>query len=731
MPRSTPWSSRQRYVLPQARQLMAIWGFYLILLLAELSAAKQLFDLSAKKVCETESCKERAKMILASMNQTEDPCTDFYEYACGNWTKTHKIPDDQTEIGPFNIPTIKLWMVLKNILLNATLEEEEPQNATDKAILAYSVCVCETFNETAKFNNLLKLLKEYGFTKWPLLSKEESPYENYTQLLNQSTFHPFVRFEVYQDAKNNHSNVIYLDQILFGWVNENELINQTTEAGVKMVAAYKKLIESTTKVFRRDLTDDKAQQLSEDILQFEATLAKHSKADEDRGNLSSMYNEMNISTLSKTYPKIEWLKLFNNMFAYANMTLDQGERVIVMEPAYFHNIQEILEKANISTLYNYVYWTWIRIYGAMTSKELGNVFFDFDREKLGAQKDEPLWKKCLTKISHLIPHALGRLYVDKTFHPKAKKAMDKLVGVINSTFGEMLENNTWMDNPTREEAMKKLQKMAAKIYYPPWILNDTYLNGLYEHVPPVFLNDSFLNVLRGLILNSDIQLLLSLRKPYRKEDAWYTRAAVADAFYYPITYDITFIGGILMPPFVQDDVPSSINMGTFGIFMGHKITDWFVDGGSHFDADGQQRDWWTESARDAFLKNAECFIEQYGNVTVKEENLALNGMNNPGENMADNSALKAAYLAFKKLNDAEEVLPGLNLTGDQLFFLSNAMDLCKKFREKRLRNDVEDDPHSPGKYRVNLAMGNSPEFLAAFSCDDDSPMNIKKKCTMW
>uniref|UniRef100_A0A0K8RC08 Putative m13 family peptidase n=1 Tax=Ixodes ricinus TaxID=34613 RepID=A0A0K8RC08_IXORI len=444
-----------------------------------------------------------------------------------------------------------------------------------------------------------------------------------------------------------------------------------------------------------------------------------------------MYNEMNISSLSKKYPKIEWLKLFNYVFALANITLNESERVIVSEPDYIQDIEGILETANISTLYNFVFWTWIRTYGAVASKELDKLFFEFEREASGVKKDEPLWKKCLTKISDLIAHAIGRLYVDKMFDPKAKQTMDKLVGVLSSTFGEMLKNNTWMDEPTRNEAMEKLQKMGAKIGYPVWMLNDTYINGLYEYVPAVFLNNSFLNVLLGLRLNRNIQEVLKLRQPYKKEDEWYTGSAVVNAFYNPTSNDITFPAGILQPPFFQDGVPSSLNMGAIGMVIGHEISHGFDDGGSQFDADGQLRNWWTVSAKQKFLKRAQCFIEQYGNVTVKEVGLKLNGKNSLGENIADNSGLKAAYLAFRKFNDTNKMLPGLNFTGDQLFFVSNAMGWCQRIRKERLRIEVQYNSHSPAKYRVNLPMGNFPDFVAAFSCSDRSPMNIKNKCTMW
>lgn len=94
-----------------------------------------------------------------------------------------------------------------------------------------------------------------------------------------------------------------------------------------------------------------------------------------------------------------------------------------------------------------------------------------------------------------------------------------------------------------------------------------------------------------------------------------------------------------------------------------------------------------------------------------------------------------SYAAWVQRNGPERVLPELDYSQQQLFWISYAQMWCSSSRNYIIRNQIITDDHSPNEFRVNGAISNMPEssFSNDFHCNINTKMNAPshQKCTVW
>ncbi len=93
-----------------------------------------------------------------------------------------------------------------------------------------------------------------------------------------------------------------------------------------------------------------------------------------------------------------------------------------------------------------------------------------------------------------------------------------------------------------------------------------------------------------------------------------------------------------------------------------------------------------------------------------------------GENTADNGGIRLSYDAFLTTPGAKAGKDSLGYTPAQRFFLSYAQAWCVNRTDAIAKEAAKTDLHSPGKYRVNGVLVNTPAFREAFACKVGTPM---------
>ncbi|XP_077302517.1 M13 family metallopeptidase neprilysin 2 isoform X2 [Arctopsyche grandis] len=686
-------------------------------------------DTKTPDICLSPGCIHTASGILKNIDDSVDPCDDFYEFSCGKFLKKTRIPDDQSSVNTFSIIGDELQEQLRTIL------DEKPQpNEPKPFTLArnlFLACMNTTSIESRGVEPLHKILKKLG--GWPLLEGPEWKESEFTWMdivykmrkIGYSIDY-FIDTSVGVDVKNSTKRVIDVDDASLGLSREY----LTKGFSDKLVTAYYDYMVDIAVLLGAN--KERAQvELKESIL-FEIALANISLPLEKRRNATALYNPMTIKEMQQKFPSIPWKIYFNTLLApYVN--IDDEEVVVVNVPKFITGLEEILAKTSKRTQANYVLW---RVVGASVSyltETLRRRQLAFGTVLSGKTERESRWKECVDTAGNSLALAVGALYVKKYFDENAKKNALEMVNDIRSEFLNILEDVDWMDDKTKKSAVDKAGSMATHIAYPQELLENEKLTEFYSELE--ISPDTYLESVLNLTLFGTGYSFKQLRKPVNKTD-WirHGRPAIVNAFYSSIENSIQFPAGILQGVFFSSQRPRYMNYGAIGFVIGHEITHGFDDQGRQFDKDGNLVDWWEAQTKHRYLEKAQCIIDQYSNYSVKDVGLNLNGINTQGENIADNGGIKVAYLAYlkwAKRNGGEQKLPGLNYTPQQLFWISAANTWCSVYRPEALKLRITTGFHSPGRFRVVGPISNMEEYAKDFNCPLGSKMNPKHKCRVW
>ncbi|XP_037942107.1 neprilysin-2-like isoform X3 [Teleopsis dalmanni] len=689
-------------------------------------------NLGSKKqnICLTTECIHTASAVLSKMKPELEPCDDFYQFACGTYIEEENIPDDKVSVNTFSTISDKLQEQLKDIITEERPESDPKHFRLPNAL--YKACMNKTLIEKLGPEPITKIADSLG--GWPLLKGDAWDPENTWTW--QETVKKFRRlgfsmdyvvdFSISVDLKNSTKRIIDLDQSSIG-LSREYLVKGFNET---LVSAYYDYMVDISVLFGADKETAKKELL--ESLQFEMDLANISWPNEKRRNSNDLYNLRTIKQIQEAYPYVQWLDYINALLP-DGLTVEEDESINLTVPSFFDDLADLLAKTPKRVIANYMFWRIHAFSIAFLSEEFRKRQLQYATALSGRQEQEARWKECVDISSGSLAISVGSLYVRKHFKQDSKAIALEMVDNIRGIFNNLLEQVDWMDNMTKKEAKKKLHSMATHIGYPDEMLDEEKLSKYYEKLD-IDPNKYFESFLKMNVFGTDYSFN-KLRLPVNKTD-WvrHARPAIVNAFYSSIENSIQFPAGILQGHFFNAHRPKYMNYGAIGYVIGHEITHGFDDQGRQFDVDGNLVDWWQPDTQKAYLDKARCIIEQYGNYTEHITGLNLNGINTQGENIADNGGVKESYIAYRQWaekNGPEPLLPGLDYTPEQMFWISAGQTWCAKYRKETLKMRITTGVHSPSEFRVLGSLSNMKDFAKDFQCPEGSPMNPVHKCEVW
>jgi len=654
---------------------------------------------------------------LAGMDRSRKPGDDFYAYANGGWMKATEIPADRGAFGIWTVLFDQTDRQVADLIQEAARAKAPAGSELRKVGDFYAAFMDEAAIEAAGLRPLQPAFEAIAAVqdRKALARYLGTTLRADVDVLNATNYTTANLFGLWvaQDLNDPTRYVPFLLQGGLTLPERSYYLDPSPEMGT-LRTQFQAHVAAMLRLGGVAGADAEARAAA--VVALETRMAQAHLGREESGDVQKGNNPWRRAEFAAKAPGLDWETYFQAA------GLGRAQDFIVWQPSAFTGLSALVAEVPLDTWRDYLRFHALQAQAAVLPKALADQSFAFfGRTLAGIPKQRDRWKRAVAATNQALGEAIGKAYVARHFPPSAKVEAQRMVAEIIAAFGRRIENLPWMDPATKAKAQAKLAVLKVSVGYP-----DRWQDYAGLEVKA---GDAYGNLERS----SRFGLAQSLRKLGQPVDRgeWVMFPQTINAVNLPALNAMNFPAAILQPPFFDPKRPAAMNYGAIGTVIGHEISHSFDDTGALFSATGKLENWWTPEDLKHFQAAGDQLAAQFSAYRPLPD-LAINGKQTLGENIADVAGLAAAFDAYRLSLKGKPAPVVQGLTGDQQFYLSYAQIWREKTRDGVLRQQLLTDGHAPGTHRP-LTVRNLDSWYATFDVKPGEALYLapEHRVRMW
>ena len=367
--------------------------------------------------------------------------------------------------------------------------------------------------------------------------------------------------------------------------------------------------------------------------EFECEMAAHMMTTEEQNAEDSSIRTNNPRTLQElekeqgNFPLIGMLE---------GAGLAASNVFILQQPDWLAAMSNLYDEAHLEKMKSYLLVQDVLQFMDLLDHDCYNRMIDVRNILSGSSGQLDDRKAACDAVNSVLEMELGDVYAETYITDKTRSDITELINDAISYYRVMLENEDFLSDSTKAEAIRKLDNLTIRVASPEERVNEFSLmdedatiissggstggsstgdgSGRVRNQVINFRSPedggSLVEARIAISKNTTLKMASEVNQSVDLSE-WIAAPQEVNAYYYPLDNSINIPAGILGGNFYSDSMPREERLGHIGIMIGHEISHAFDTSGRQYDEKGNLRNWWTEDDYRRFHSRAQKLVDYY------------------------------------------------------------------------------------------------------------------------